>query len=355
MIGDAGAPDSQARRETQPRRQPGNRRARAVCGAALLAAALPVASAGAADEYQRFHWYRIELVIFERQLDEPPDDTGEQLLNTRPHPRLAVPLTAGEVATGEPLFAPPPVVDDLLPLVISNLPPPIWFAGDCAAEYWEPPDQPYDASGNIPRDPCLSQNPPAVQDPAPPETADLPLEADYAAWNRHRTPGARTRLLATLRRAFETHERRLFETSYIWQPKPPRLTAEVNKLRQRFNTLAAGTWHQPLPARDRPQPLLLQIGTPDPRDQRFPLEGWLSVTRGRYVHVDVHLYYRRPSVVAEHFPQTAPTVLFSERRRMRVGELHYLDHPALGMLARVEPVPVPRRLLELINAVEELN
>jgi hypothetical protein len=32
---------------------------------------------------------------------------------------------------------------------------------------------------------------------------------------------------------------------------------------------------------------------------------------------------------------------FEQRRRMRSGELHYLDHPALGILVLVEPRELP--------------
>jgi hypothetical protein len=30
-----------------------------------------------------------------------------------------------------------------------------------------------------------------------------------------------------------------------------------------------------------------------------------------------------------------------EQRRMRSGELHYLDHPKFGVLARIDPVQAP--------------
>ena len=34
-----------------------------------------------------------------------------------------------------------------------------------------------------------------------------------------------------------------------------------------------------------------------------------------------------------------------EQRRMRSGELHYLDHPKFGILARVDPIQPPEALL----------
>ena len=35
-----------------------------------------------------------------------------------------------------------------MPLIISNLAPPIWYAGECAAEFWQP-------TGDDSGDPCL--------------------------------------------------------------------------------------------------------------------------------------------------------------------------------------------------------
>jgi hypothetical protein len=34
-----------------------------------------------------------------------------------------------------------------------------------------------------------------------------------------------------------------------------------------------------------------------------------------------------------------------EQRRMRSGELHYLDHPKFGVLARVDPIQPPDTLV----------
>ncbi len=42
-----------------------------------------------------------------------------------------------------------------------------------------------------------------------------------------------------------------------------------------------------------------------------------------------------------------------ESRRMRSGELHYLDHPKLGILVRIDPVQIPDSLSEAYTALEE--
>ena len=38
---------------------------------------------------------------------------------------------------------------------------------------------------------------------------------------------------------------------------------------------------------------------------------------------------------------------------MRPGEVHYLDHPWLGILVRIEPVEAPDALLELAESLAD--
>ncbi len=42
-------------------------------------------------------------------------------------------------------------------------------------------------------------------------------------------------------------------------------------------------------------------------------------------------------------------------RRLRSGEAHYLDHPKLGVLVRIEPVTPPESLSAAYLALEELE
>lgn len=61
------------------------------------------------------------------------------------------------------------------------------------------------------------------------------------------------------------------------------------------------------------------------------VEGFVALRVGRYLHLDVELLLRRPGVAA----------VLSEHRRVRLGELHYFDHPLYGLLAAVYPVDLP--------------
>ena len=59
------------------------------------------------------------------------------------------------------------------------------------------------------------------------------------------------------------------------------------------------------------------------------LSGSIALEMGRFLHVDADLRYVSSESGA---PRIYP---MRERRRVRRGELHYLDSPRLGLLARV--------------------
>lgn len=97
-------------------------------------------------------------------------------------------------------------------------------------------------------------------------------------------------------------------------------------------------WRQPGLGRDAAPAVQL------PADA--PVQGLIRVYRERYLHVEVDL--RQPTGRAATQVQggddgatvTAgePVYVHQQSRRMRSGELHYLDHPALGVLVLVTPL-----------------
>ncbi len=87
------------------------------------------------------------------------------------------------------------------------------------------------------------------------------------------------------------------------------------------------------------------------------LEGILRVTLSRYLHLEAELTYRNKIPEISH-SENPFTVLDNEsirnelqkqgviylkqkRRRIRSNELHYLDHPVLGILVRITPYKKP--------------
>ncbi len=61
---------------------------------------------------------------------------------------------------------------------------------------------------------------------------------------------------------------------------------------------------------------------------RGRLTGLLRVTRGRYLHLDTDLALRDPD--------SGQLYRIQLNRRMRSGELHYVDHPLLGIVIKAE-------------------
>jgi hypothetical protein len=108
-----------------------------------------------------------------------------------------------------------------------------------------------------------------------------------------------------------------------------------------------GAWIQPVPDRERdsPLPLLLQAG--DRIGNHYQVEGRVDVTRGRFLHLDIELWM--------HDAATDSYVSMAETRRLRSGELNYLDHPRLGMLVRIDPLELPADLSAELAALAKAN
>ena len=74
------------------------------------------------------------------------------------------------------------------------------------------------------------------------------------------------------------------------------------------------------------------------------VQGTVKVSLARYLRVDLDLVYSRPLNDGIAAMDTVPTRFRLEsERRMRSGELHYIDHPLFGVLVLIEPFQVPPR------------
>ena len=322
-----------------------------------------LASAAEFEDHLDYRWYRVEVLVFAHdpavaaQQNFSTDGVAarQQLLDGTRYPLSAFALA--ETANGRRVVTvgPPPPADDAMPFAVSNLVPPAWFAGDCVTASWTPPaSQTFDMLPVAARDPCLPPDPWLVEsagielamDPGPIATAeaepdDVP-EPDTEASDPDTT--ARPALtLEEVTTAITEYEGELLRSSYVWRRETPRFARELSQLRRRYEVIAAGSWHQPVPPRDAPQPLLLQVGAMDV-ERGYPLEGLISVTLGRYVHFQALLRFRL---------QDGGTALLSEQRRMRTDEPHYLDHPALGILVRVDPLTPPDALRGMFDEFQE--
>ena len=323
--------------------------AAAALGAAWFAVSADATDSEAAAKHLRFDWYRVEVAVFRRDGAAALGAARPRLLDAFRLPRLAAPLLEqAPPATGWVLNPRIPPAHTA-PVLVSNLPPPIWFGGACAQASWTPP-----AAASA-RDPCLWHPPPAADLEAyfPDEPShglpipNLPPEEPADALVAEEPPAEdlRSTLVERLEQAFAQHENQLLDTSYMWKRATPDLAALLPPLRQRFDLLAAGGWHQPVPPRDQPFPLLAQFG---PADSSAPsvLEGTFAVTLGRYLHFEARLLLR---------PAQDGAALLLEKRRMRSGERHYLDHPAFGVIVSIKPVELPDELLALAEDLDALD
>ena len=321
--------------------------AAATLGTACFAANAHADDAEAAAKHLRFDWFRVEVAVFRR--DGALGAAQPRLLDAFRLPRLAAPLLEhAPPATGRVLNPRNPPAPST-PTLVSNLPPPAWFAGECAQAFWTPQD------AATTRDPCLWHPPPPADLEAyfPDEASrglpipDLPPLAPTGPLPAEPPPDEDLRgaLAARVQEAFAQHENQLIDTSYMWERATPRLAALLPPLRRRFDVLAAGSWHQPVPSRNQPFPLLALLG---PADSSAPpvLEGSFNVTLGRYLHFEARLLLRLAQGGA---------ALLLEKRRARTGERHYLDHPAFGVIVAITPVELPDELLALAEDLDAFD
>lgn len=107
-------------------------------------------------------------------------------------------------------------------------------------------------------------------------------------------------------------------------------------------------------------PIAIGINTEEPAQTDMTpsvLDGILRVTLARYLHLEAELSLQKklPEVTISDNPFSALDnesersnlekqgiiYLNQDRRRMRSNELHYIDHPVLGILIQITPYELP--------------
>lgn len=139
--------------------------------------------------------------------------------------------------------------------------------------------------------------------------------------------------------------------------KPGILNREYKRINasSNYNVLFYGSWRQPgLDAKKAFEIDIEQLKNIHPTNSKSSISGNFKLVLARYLHIYSTLDYQRK---AEHkepgtenteasIPPTETTVLDYEsypiknHRRMRSKELHYLDHPLVGMLIQINPAKV---------------
>ena len=89
----------------------------------------------------------------------------------------------------------------------------------------------------------------------------------------------------------------------------------------------------------------------DNKKLKSSIQGSIKLVLGRYLHVHTDLHYKRinklyrsdsPALYNEKYDEFS----IKSQRRMRSNELHYIDHPLLGILVIVTPIKPPEPVEE---------
>jgi hypothetical protein len=144
----------------------------------------------------------------------------------------------------------------------------------------------------------------------------------------------------------------------------------------KFELLSHLAWRQPVGA--EATPILVQLGQHYGDDHE--IDGILSFSRTRFLHIAADLWYTQftarfeqqplpqqnePSAardLAQRYPELVEANRLGETympvhryhllqsRRMRSGELHYIDHPFFGILVQITPFEYQSALQELSSS-----
>ena len=102
---------------------------------------------------------------------------------------------------------------------------------------------------------------------------------------------------------------------------------------KRYQPVIRLAWIQKDPPADKGAALHLQWGNPlsgGDSEGLTPVDGTVSLLASHYLHLDTHLLYTQALAEGGRV-----SYRLKENRLMRRDELHHLDSPKLGMLARV--------------------
>jgi len=125
------------------------------------------------------------------------------------------------------------------------------------------------------------------------------------------------------------------------------LNSVVKKLNasQRYHVLVRKTWLQPGLDRDHAVAIdLNSTADPDAPETTASISGTVKIVLERYLHMYTDLVYHKPGngiTATGDSPATmsqSEDFVIKEHRRMRSKELHYIDHPLVGILIKIVPV-----------------
>lgn len=102
-------------------------------------------------------------------------------------------------------------------------------------------------------------------------------------------------------------------------------------------------WRQPMPPRHSPTKILISRPNGENSTPPTALNGVISLSVGRFLHIDVDLLLHQKPSSYSNLSETNPAQYFRmiSHRKMKSGTLHYIDHPKMGILIRIDRYPKP--------------
>lgn len=103
-----------------------------------------------------------------------------------------------------------------------------------------------------------------------------------------------------------------------------------------YRILLHAAWQQPASHPDEAHPVRLTNGKAfSEASPNVPaLDGSLRLSREQFLQIDLNLLYHYPAAESAG----SDGLLLRVSRKLRPGDLNYMDHPLLGVLAQVTPV-----------------
>lgn len=288
-------------------------------------------SAAPPDTASYGDWYQVEIIVFAQKHPSPSDETWST-------PNLEYPANMLAIA--------PRSAKDLEPTNLSEL------------------TQMLAASGSEEQQaPGASQTPDTYMFADKSRFQNGPGQANTATAESQQADAAQTKEDAEIEQIFNANLPQAFRTL-------PRNTLNLNGVARSIERSSLYTlllhvgWLQPIPENGNSWPVLIQAGDRYAGD--YEVDGTLTVSRSRYLHVNTNLWFNQfkkkydeesplPPIVTNLDPAVRaryPNLVAAEERsvsfekvqtypmklsrRMRSATLHYLDNPYFGVLIEVD-------------------
>ena len=160
--------------------------------------------------------------------------------------------------------------------------------------------------------------------------------------------------------AFQAYENELFHTEGTWHTEGLELSSPAARIqRSALQLVHHGRFHTHLKAGLTGKSFFLQLDHPDSSGQ-YVFEVLLHLSKRLYLHADLKIWRTIPDLLeerdqlAEYRPRSRPLAyLLTSKRRIVDADPNYFDHPYFGMILKLDELPIPENLVELVETLDE--